>query len=94
MAYYWLNACELGKTMIALSDLMCSPGLRKNNYYLRLYLDPVNKNARKFLVETDANKRKSYVVQSFDLDFLIKVSFKNIRFKSQMLHYLSYFLII
>jgi len=77
MAYYWLSACELGKTMIAISDLMRSPGSRKFNYFLRLFCDPVKENAKKFFGEAIENNRSSYILQRCSLESLIKVYLKN-----------------
>jgi len=77
MARYWLSSCDLGKLIVALSDLMSSAGKRKFNYDLRLFCEPVKINSKLYHEEMDNAQRKQYILERWSLETIIKVSFTN-----------------
>ncbi len=73
MARYWLSSCDLGKCIVALSDLMSSTGKRKYNYELRVFCDPVKLNSKNYHEQLNNAKRKEYFLEKWSLENLIKV---------------------
>ena len=69
MARYWLSTCDLGKALVAVSDLMAPPGHRKYNYTLRVFNEPIKSNAKRF---SEIGDRES-VCEDISLEVIIKV---------------------
>jgi len=69
MARYWLSTCDLGKALIAVSDLMAWPGHRKYNYTFRVFNEPIKSNAKRF---SDSGDRES-ICEDMSLELIIKV---------------------
>ena len=70
MARYWLSTCDLGKALVAVSDLMAWPEYRDYNYYLRVFNAPIKSNAKSF---HENGKPENFLAQ-LSLENIIKVS--------------------
>jgi hypothetical protein len=76
MARYWLSTCDLGKALIAVSDLMAWPGHRKYNYTFRVFNEPIKSNAKRF---SEIGDRES-ICEDISLERIIKVRTLNFLF--------------